>query len=36
MTLELETSKEFARRPRQNHTGVVATFLLPVVHWHEF
>ena len=34
MTLELETSKEIARRPRQT-TGFVTTFLLPVFHVHE-
>ena len=34
MTLELETSKEIARRPRQA-TGFVTAFLLPVFHVHE-
>ena len=36
MTLELETSKEIARRPRQSHWFCDFTFLPPVVHWHQF
>ena len=35
LTLELETSKEIARRPRQSHWFCDLTFLPPVVHWHE-
>ena len=36
LTLELETSNEIARRPRQSHWFCDFTFLPPVVHWHEF
>ena len=35
MTLELETSNEIPRRPRQSHWFCDYTFLPRVVHWHE-